>query len=123
MSELVEWLTKVLDEDEADFGRAAEAEAERCRNDGIPDATREQVMELWLSNGGTFWPRKLADIAAKRAIIEECAYWRNRVEQTADAGPTSSNYGTDQYTVAAPILRLLASAYADRPGYDESWRP
>jgi hypothetical protein len=64
----------------------------------------------------------LRDIAAKRAVLEECAYWRDRVEASADAGLAASDYGADQYTVAAPILRHLASAYADHSDYRDEWK-
>lgn len=67
----------------------------------------------------------LADIAAKRAIVDEHA---PRVTEYVDAPDEQScgRCGTwHEYPVAYPCrtLRLLASAYAHRDGYREEWRP
>jgi Family of unknown function (DUF6221) len=53
--------------------------------------------------------RVLADIAAKRRIVETCAdmMWKH------EGGPD---------VVADAVLRDLAAIYAEHPDYDESWR-
>ena len=52
--------------------------------------------------------RVLADIAAKRAIVEECA-------------DTLSPWDDGQW-LAVKTLGLLAQPYAGRDGWDEAWR-
>lgn len=102
MSDLVEWLTKILDEDEKAAKRAGGSITE-MQNDNYGQLL---VPSSWV----------LADIAAKRAIIAQhtpdsaLCFWTNEGWRTHD----------DE---VCDTLRLLASAYADRPGYDESWRP
>lgn len=53
--------------------------------------------------------RGLAEVAAKRMIIDQC----NRTLEFEDYG----------HWLADGVLKLLALPYADRPGYQESWRP
>jgi len=55
----------------------------------------------------------LADIAAKRAILDEIV-------------PALEGYEWDavaERSTTERLVRLLASAYADRPGYQEAWGP
>lgn len=67
--------------------------------------------------------RQLADVEAKRCIVElhkpdaggeacsTCADWTDR-----DHGVAGVDY-------PCPTLRLLAPIYADHESFDESWRP
>lgn len=55
---------------------------------------------------------KLFDIAAKRRIIE----------LRLAAGATEALHA-DAWVVLGDVVRLLAAPYANRPGYQESWRP
>jgi hypothetical protein len=81
----------------------------------------------WLSNlpadsGAADWVRQwLADIDAKRRILEEHAYapqsdscricWR-------------SNWGSSVREMwPCPTVRLLALPYAERSSYQDQWRP
>lgn len=72
----------------------------------------------------------LADIAAKRAIITayveaQQAYETVRGTFDGDNSPGAKLEVFGYAQAAAGLLtavRLLASAYAARPGYDESWR-
>lgn len=73
MSDLVDWLRGVLDEDEAD---------------------------------GSYSVR--ADVAAKREIIDVCVEYM-----------WESEHGPDP--CARGVLRALASAYRDRPGWRDEW--
>jgi hypothetical protein len=61
----------------------------------------------------------LADIAAKRRIIE-------RYNSVSNLG-SGRGPATDPYIVATDLLesvmKWLAEPFADRPGYDEAWRP
>lgn len=97
---LVEWLTAILDEDE----RVAQQ---------IPDGEEFPINGLWVVDDYditqnyllvTSKRAVLADIAAKRAIIDR------------HVRDDSWEYGQPCET-----LRLLASAYAHRDGFDPSW--
>lgn len=56
--------------------------------------------------------RVLAEVAAKRAILEHCRGSITEGEQWNEA---------TQVTDATHTLKLLASVYADHPDYDEEW--
>jgi len=67
--------------------------------------------------------RVLADIAAKRAILE-------LLDELLIVSP--SGHGNDQIQInaalelaaeRAKVMRLLASVYADHPDYREEWKP
>lgn len=102
--DLVEWLTKLLDEDEAwasSFGGL---------DDPYPDPHEPGCPAHHDS--------LLADIAAKRTIIAmHFANGRNIL------GYPVCDACTPLKPVPCPTLRLLALAYSDRPGYHEEWRP
>jgi hypothetical protein len=68
--------------------------------------------------------RLLADVDAKRRILDECAYWHEKLAQAATE-PTSRPYPClgEILDVVTPILRALSLPYADHPGYREEWRP
>jgi hypothetical protein len=51
----------------------------------------------------------LADIAAKRAIVDEC----ERAQRYEDHG----------WALADAVLRLLALPYQSHPDYQQAWRP
>jgi hypothetical protein len=57
--------------------------------------------------------RALAEIDAKRQLLDESAYWES-VDGPND--PASVSCG-------GSVLAILALPYADRPGYREEWRP
>lgn len=111
MSELVEWLRARLDEDEAAIG-------------GTPG----MVMRLRPSTR-RFADLLLADIAAKRAILgaggphvghEDCEVGEHIQFPGWESATCSDNCGPDVWWA---VVKHLATAYADRPGYQESWRP
>ena len=60
----------------------------------------------------------LTDIAAKRAILDE--YTESASRTVAHGAPSNHEVRT---AALADVIQILAEAYADRPGYDESWRP
>lgn len=68
--------------------------------------------------------RVLREIDAKRRVVAECAYWNEKLSQEA-ADPPKFPYPClgEILDAVNPILRALASAYADRPGYREDWAP
>lgn len=117
MSDLVEWLTKILDEDE----KPAREEKELA--DEVYDRPAFTVDYQWArmtkhTSGGwgsSFAPGApspdavLADIAAKRAVIAIHTGFHECPSQEDNCG-----WVTDD---RCSTLLLLATAYADRPGY------
>jgi hypothetical protein len=116
MNELIEWLRAQFDEDEQvaqalhgsrwyvyEDGQVVEWDGETWADGSARLPNRHQGSWLVLDPA-----RVLRDVAAKRAIVDECAYLTDL-----------------QWHLASPAatLRHLASAYADRPGYQEEWRP
>lgn len=115
---LVEFLTAQLD-DEA-------ARADRC-----DCAIRSTVTEEHLRDHLNTKHRRafiLADIAAKRKIIEQAqdaeSFFRAETDPAShdyrDDGP---RYAEDVWQAWEAVLKLLAVPFANRPGYDEAWRP
>ena len=100
MSDLVEWLTNILDEDERLVERSVGDVIGTC----IDNYGRVIVSKT----------RLLADIAAKRAILK---IYRDFLEGPMPTSPWESG----QLKAIAKAVQHLASAYADRPGYDERW--
>lgn len=98
--ELITWLRGVLDEDEARYR---------------PLVEDWQHPEVW--DGGDavddlhHWRWQLADIAAKRAILDEY-----------DGGDPPTDKPRPAYGLWR-AAKHLAMAYADRPGYRDKWRP
>lgn len=111
---IVEFLTARLDEDEARFEQEVEAETERYRHDGMPDATTQETRDYWLRVPvETEWPRYLAEIAAKRAIVARCG----REVRQQELNRRRHDFDTSE----RHALRALASVYSDHPDYREEW--
>lgn len=105
MSDLVEWLTKILDEDEAG-GFVGRDDRERGWLTKDRDGPRPDD-EYLATHIGMGWV--LADIAAKRAIIARC-------RKLLELAPSEWEY-SDAPELARAVLHDMATAYADRPGY------
>jgi hypothetical protein len=133
VNELVEWLRAQLDEDE----RVAKAVARQA--DLRPSRRgRTAQWSAYLEGGDDGWAiesadgdhsfvvvvesvahhiarhdpaRVLVEVEAKRRLLD----WLVQVAAVADA----DSYPIDSDTA----LRLLATVYADRPGYRDEWRP
>lgn len=70
--------------------------------------------------------RVLRDVEAKRAAIDQCAYWNERAACEAVEPPKYPQPGLDiglLLDAMNPVLRALALTYADHPDYRDSWRP
>lgn len=135
---LVEFLRARLDEDADAAKRVRQPYRLYACDDGcleepvrISDlyGPRDGEYEQWdgedrLPNHHNSWAlvydptRVLADVAAKRRIVDECAYWCEKTESGVDYPALA-----DRFEVAMGVLRLLALPYADHPDYDEEWRP
>jgi Family of unknown function (DUF6221) len=102
------WKLAQLDEDERVANAVDEAVA---ASGGSWDATTDRVWGPFGQHIGRHRSaRILAEVAAKRAILDEVALKLLGEEAWA------RRFGLH-------LLRLLASAYVDHPGYDETWRP
>ena len=68
--------------------------------------------------------RILAEVEAKRRILDECAYWHEKLDQLA-ADPSLRPYPChgEILDVVTPILRALSLPYSEHPNYRDEWRP
>lgn len=107
---LADFLTQRLDEDEA-VARAVE-----WAEDDWPIVVNEWVWPHHFSAAAHIArhdpARVLADVAAKRKIVE--------MHHPID--PCDAHDGATQKTVNCDTLRALASMYADHPEFDPAWR-
>jgi hypothetical protein len=126
----MEWLTAILDEDERVARYASNRDASWQIED-VPVKWGEDYDPDILAGGkpilrGSEYTGManlhvvrhdpaavLADIAAKREVIEICAHY------IETEGPS----GSQRAGVCDDILRALASAYRHAPGWDEAWGP
>lgn len=115
MSDLVVFLRAALDEDER-IAREALASDQMhpfgdtslppLRSDQVPDAMRDYLGGRWGDHAARWdMNRVLADIAAKRAIVERYAYLREYGDE-----------GNMRW-----VLCTLAQVYSHRPGFDPAW--
>jgi hypothetical protein len=132
-AESIDFLQAQIAEDRAELDRAAEAEAETLREDGMRGTTAADVRSYWLSLSPTEtrWRRWLAECEAKRRIvglhhdrtpadiiaehIEDGESW------TAECAECSC-YGDCVVELPCPTLRALMLPYADRPGFRPEWQ-
>lgn len=127
MDELVQWLGEQLDKD----GQIARA----CSGDGKWD---ERDVVIYAPNLGEEVrahmvehdpARVLREVEAKRRLLDEhkpdgwdcstCA----APETYDDDADGNREWSRDSKSFPCLTVRLLASVYADRPGYREEWRP
>lgn len=135
MSDLVAWLTKILDEDEAAAeGNGTIAWLTFRDPDGQMQYTAVACGEPddhWVVDGKERTDyasvqvvlnehQVLADIEAKRKIVD---YMQRQILDATEYYETDAKEATLSATCANRVLRALASAYADRPGYDDNWKP
>jgi hypothetical protein len=129
IDDLIAWLKAQLDEDER-LARTADDEVV----DWVGSDTDEHGEPAAGQHIRRHLPtRVLADVAAKRAVLDEHAVLDN------GTGKLDSRYCRRCFAIEGynadvldsgeglPVwcltVRLLAQAYADRPGYREEWRP
>nr|MDT0658045.1 DUF6221 family protein [Micromonospora sp. DSM 115978] len=121
--DLTAWLREQLDEDER-VARAAGAkwytDSDGNIREDAPDGTSPYVAcgsygggleDAYQAHIARHDPaRVLAEVAAKRAILDDCAEYVNDGTVAATDG------------LAGRTLIALAQPYADRPGWREEWR-
>lgn len=125
--DLVTWLRAQLDNDERvarettvfDWHRVLKDEA-AYDSEGRVETADGQIV-IWdhgcrlSAHIGRWNPaRVLAEVNAKRRILDECAY-EIRDSRRRDTG--------DGLGLSETVLSLLALPYADRDGYRDEWRP
>jgi Family of unknown function (DUF6221) len=134
VSDLVAWLTQIWDEQEKACREAQEAIDTYTATAGQGDLELRWMLQL--RHGGVFqagWDmpgpptpaQDLARIAANRKILAWCAERERIYVGTVGDDPSDpKNYvpGGLKHPADSVVLRLLASAYADRPGFREEWR-
>lgn len=115
---LPEFLRDRYDEDEKDANQLA-VDLDRWDREGAangPDGTQGSIVASTL-RGGAFDPaRVLADIEAKRLIVEACT---TPLPQLGIPPEQWDRVPTDR----DDVLRLLALPYAEHPDWREEWRP
>lgn len=131
MSELVEFLKARLDEDEAAAKAAGEFDGETwvARGDAVlenvPDGTRGEWIAQRCEDDDTAAhiarhdpARVLADVAAKRAILDgyRMLAW---VLGDEDAPGTLK----DREFILRGVLKRLATVHARHPDYRQEWKP
>lgn len=113
MSDLVTWLRAQLDEDE----RIAQSldDYDEYGNDLAVGGCMGYPCERYLAIGKL---RVLAEVDAKRRILD----WHDAALANRAAHPDDvASAGWMLATVK--VVKLIAGPYADRPGYEEAWRP
>lgn len=131
---LAAWLTQIWDEDEA-LAKAAKSQArgslaadsgdwETFQNGGVQDvASRDTIVYDEGSPSpeqAEFIARNDPALALARIVAEREILATHYLE----AGACAECGDPLEYTVAwpCPTLRLIATIYADRPGFLEEWR-
>lgn len=134
MSEnLITWLQAQLDEDEreiAAYQTALAGEAEYIRDYLVATQEQNYPCAPYLRISAS---RALAEVAAARRLLDLHPHhppvnptWTD-LPFAEDEGPHRIGCKTCKYsdttTWWCETVRLLASAHADRDGYQEAWRP
>lgn len=140
---LVEFLTAQMDALAAAAEAAAELQGSRWTSarglivGSKPAVGKPQGCDLWDSESGYLAMERataehcalhdpafvLADITAKRAIIE-LAQEATEIDRSLDLDRRVGwRDESAEPCIGDLILRQLALPFADRPGYDEAWRP
>lgn len=146
--DLVEFLRDRLDEDERitgvfrnDLGSVSEWCCDEIGGKirkvgpmpfGLPDVIAQAELHMIAAHMARHDPaRVLAEVAAKRRLLDEHADYGEGLGQTPDGDygmipAACTTCGTpSEYAVAwpCPTLRTLALSYAGHPDYRQEWRP
>lgn len=127
MADLVEWLRTQLDADAAPIPMPAWHEG-WCMEMYVEDGTcltcggEEDPANVTYQERS---PQALREVEAKRGLLalhtpSELGTW---VGDDDDREPACATCGDLTTWFPCRTLRLLASVYADRPGYQEGWAP
>ncbi len=126
MDDLVQWLGEQLDGEAADAQDCVTSNG-RWRAMGesvLSDDNAEVVTMCDLSDAAHIArhdpARVLREIDAKRQVL---AMAQARIEEAASPDFMVNGPAKVALVVLEPVLKSLATVYADRPGYREEWRP
>lgn len=137
MADLVAFLEARLNEDEAAARKAAFGSGEwDTSGPGYPEAPEVRVVDnvrsdlfetsnVFIAEHIARWDpaRVLAEIAAKRRIMEEFDNARENFRNDPAPGAWESTHRADERLRTLDlVVRLLAAPYADQEDFDESWR-
>jgi hypothetical protein len=115
---ITEFLTARLDEDEA----VARAALHVPGSDEFNWSDVDYNSVVADAHGLRWKPeRVLADVAAKRAIVEEHTC-QCPDPGCGDCGACSGDHHADPTPAPCTTVRLLAQPYADHPDFDPAWR-
>ena len=97
----------------------------------MPRTYANEIIEMDASAAGHIArhdpARVLAEVAAKRAILDEVFTYEAKIdgEWGCCHGPSQIEQGLCRASrpEEIPVLRHLAAVYADREGYRDEWRP
>lgn len=133
MDDLVQWLRAQLVKDEA---TVRENLCVSCRRPVVPLSNGVAVTGYTHDGGGGGWEGPRCPGAVTRAepvqdparVLREIDAKRELVKLHCDGAhhqcrTGEHNDGYAKWVAECTTLRLLALPYADRPGYQDSWRP
>ncbi|MEV7793397.1 DUF6221 family protein [Streptomyces sp. NPDC087512] len=129
MDDLVGWLGRQLDEDER-LAKAAAPGPWHAREDGVaagdgrhwPVAYTDSRLGSADCEHIAAWDpaRVLREVDAKREVL---AFVERRLRESTERDFLVRDPAKTILFAVDPVIRYLAMAYADRPGYREEWRP
>jgi len=100
VTDLVAWLREQIDEDEWAWQMVA----------------ARDVVEML--HGEPLAPRMLAEVAAKRAILDGC---EETLAGEDSWDPMIEGGSGEEFVLAKFVIRQLAQPFAGRPGWREEW--
>jgi hypothetical protein len=129
MPDLVTWLREQLDHDERvaratfeddgyqewDTPTSGIVQTASGDLDGLVPARRHIAEHIALHDPA----RVLRQVKAYREILDEYAYWHQKVLDSETAKFPQPDLG-GRFEVASTMVRLVASIYSHRPGYTEA---
>lgn len=151
MTDLVTWLRAQLDREEGDANlipgggyqparwtahRVPDGDWAEIRQHDLPVGAAVDEGEEISTAGLMTWGRNedlhvarwnparvVAEVAAKRAILDEHATVTEGREEYCRTCDADRGYAPTGFPMPCPTVRLLALPYASNPGFDEAWRP
>lgn len=118
MDDLVRWLTAQLDEDERIARRAGDTFRQIGETGVIVATEGDRAEECASANWAGVAEHVVRHDPAR--VLREIDAKRQMIDRYEEVRPHGGDV-TQEYQDF--LLRLLASVYADRPGYREEWRP
>ena len=122
MDDLVTWLRAQLDEDERVAKKAGEAMG--FDDPSFPDYRTYDGWELEAADAfiAHLSPaRVLREVESKRRILDEVISLIDQLDAQIESEWGSGGYNSTGESDA--LVKLLALPFADRPGYQEAWKP